>query len=169
MLHIGHRARAAGRLRSHAVRRGLESTHVAHLIGRASVLVLHKVAGHKSLVLRGHEADRGHHAVHRRGGTRRAHGSHTVRRLHHKVLHGNGLRLLVLPLVERRQTLVRGANARLEEGARDSLELLLAVIIDGVVEDAIVQVERVNADEACTVNEDIRLATFLANEAESTC
>ena len=132
-------------------------------------MVLHKVVGHKSLVLRGHEADRGHHAVHRRGSTRRAHGSHTVRRLHHKVLHGNGLRLLVLPLVERRQALMRGASARLEERAGDSLELLLAVIINGIVENAVVQVEGVNADEASAMNEDIGLATFLTDEAESTC
>jgi hypothetical protein len=63
----------------------------------------------------------------------RAHGSHTVRGLHHEILHGDGLRLLVLPLVERRQTLVTGSSAGLDEGARDRLELLLAVVIDAAI------------------------------------
>lgn len=55
------------------------------------------------------------------------------------------------------------------EGAdRNGLELLLAVVVDRVVEDAVVQLESSGANEAGTVDEDILRISFLTNVAETT-
>jgi len=58
-------------------------------------------------------------------------------------------------------------NRRVGETAGDSLEFLFAVVIDGVIEDAVLRFEGTYADKAGAVNEDIVLPAVLSDVTET--
>lgn len=88
----------------------------------------------------------------------------------HGLLIGIGMHRMLLETTHSRgrsKLLSRHLMGR-ESTDRNGLELLLAVVVDGVIDNAIVQLESSGADEAGTVDEDILRISFLANVAETT-